>query len=102
MKIIKTLSEQIKEELHGAKEYIKLAIHLKTEYPELAKAYSEMAEQEMNHSMRLHGFAVQMIAEQRKVSEPPKYMIEMWDEEHVKIMERFAKVKALQEMFRGK
>ena len=45
MKIIKKISHQIKEEAEGAMEYAKCAVHYKEEYPELSRAYADMAEQ---------------------------------------------------------
>ena len=95
MKIIKKISHQIKEEAEGAIEYAKCAVHYKEEYPELARAYADMAEQELSHANRLHDFVVKFIAKAREKAEPPKWMIEMWDEEHREILEEVAKAKTM-------
>lgn len=76
-------------------EYAKCAVHYKDEYPELARAYAEMAEQELGHANKLHDFVVKFIAKTREIAEPPPYMLEMWDEEHKEIVEEVAKAKAM-------
>jgi ferritin len=95
VKIIKKISHQIKEEAEGAMEYAKCAVHYKDEYPDLARAYAEMAEQELGHANKLHDFVVKFIAKARETVEPPKWMLEMWDEEHREIVEEVAKAKAM-------
>lgn len=49
-----------------------------------------MAEQELGHE-----FVVKFIAKARETLEPPKWMLEMWDEEHKEIVEEVAKAKAM-------
>ena len=43
MRIIKDLSKQIKEELHDAEKYAKMALEHKTDHPDLAEAYHHLA-----------------------------------------------------------
>ena len=95
MKIIKMISHQIHEEAEGAMDYAKMAVHYKEEYPELSRAYAEMAEQELSHANRLHDFVVKFINKVRETATPPKYMLDMWEEEHKEIIEEVAKTKAM-------
>lgn len=76
-------------------EYAESAVHYKDEYPELARTYAEMAEQELTHANKLHEFVVKFIAKARESAEPPKWMLEMWEEEHKEIVEEVAKAKAM-------
>lgn len=101
MKIIQKIADQIKDELCSAKKYAKAAVHYKSEQPQLAAAYHEMSEQKMNHALKLHTFVVKFIEEERAKAEPPAYMIEMWQKKHNKIMGKVAKVKVLQQMYKG-
>lgn len=45
--------EQIRDELDGAKAYIKRAIKCKSEHPDWASAYSKMSEAELGHAKNL-------------------------------------------------
>ena len=40
-------------------------------------------------------FVVKFIAKARETVEPPRWMLEMWDEEHKEIVEEVAKAKAM-------
>lgn len=99
MKIIKTISEQIKEELHGAKEYAKLAALHKSDMPTLAKVYYDMAMQEAQHADMMHTEVVKLIEKQRTIETPPKVMLELWEEEHKEYVELAAHVKYMLSMF---
>lgn len=48
------LSGQIDEELYGAKDYIKKAIEVKPMNSEWAKSFSQMAEAEKEHALKLY------------------------------------------------
>jgi ferritin len=95
LKIIKKISSQIHEEAEGAMDYAKMAVHYKDEYPELARQYAEMAEQELGHANKLHDFVVKFIAKARETVEPPKWMLDIWEDEHKEIVEEVAKAKAM-------
>lgn len=94
MKEIKDLTKQIKEELHGAKNYAKMAVAAKESgQAATGKMYYDMANDEIKHAMNIHGIAVKMIEEKRKTVTPPQYMLDMWNEEHEKYLEKMAKIK---------
>lgn len=95
MKIIKKLAHQIHEEAEGAADYAKCAVHYREEYPDLSRLYAEMAEQELTHATKMHEFVVKLIARVRETAEPPKYMLDLWEEEHKEIIEEVAQTKAM-------
>lgn len=90
MRIIKKMTQQMKEEIAGAKEYAKLAIHYKTEQPTLAKAYYDMSNDELKHADTLHTEVVKLIEKQRAIETPPSVMLELWDYEHKEYIEEYA------------
>lgn len=99
MKIIKTMVEQIKDELNSAKEYAMLASEMKSENPTAAQMYAKMAQDELNHATLIHAEAVKAIDKQRAVSEPPAGMKELWSIEHKYYMEHAATTKAMLDLY---
>ena len=61
MKIIKTLSDKIHEEICDAKAYAKLAIEYKDERPDLARSFYNLSLQEMDHMNVLHNAVTDII-----------------------------------------
>lgn len=99
MKIIKTMVDQIKDELEGAKEYAMLASELKTDNPTAAQTYAKMAQDELNHATLIHAEAVKAIEKQKAVAEPPAIMKELWAIEHRYYMEHAAATKAMLDLY---
>lgn len=96
MKLIQDLVDMIDEELEGAEGYIKKAMKLRMDKPDLAKKLSELAEVEMSHAEMLHAVAVAEINEYRKEhGEPPEKMLWRWEMEHEKFIDRANKTKVL-------
>lgn len=99
MKIIKEVTDQIKGELTGAKEYATMAAQYKTDNPSLAQTYAKMAQDELNHATMLHTEAVKMIDKQKAVAEPPAVMQELWAIEHRYYIEHAAATKAMLDLY---
>ena len=102
MKIIEYIADQIIEELEDAEEYAEHALKYKDDHPALAAGLYELSRQEYSHSQMLHDHAVKLIEEHRRNhGDPPEGMKMMWDREHRRQIEKAAKVRHLQEMFKG-
>lgn len=99
MKIIKTMVEQIKEELEGAKEYAMLASQIKSDMPTAAQMYAKMAQDELNHATLIHAEAVKAIDKQKAIAEPPAVMTELWAIEHKYYVEHAAATKAMLDLY---
>lgn len=95
MKIIQILTNQMFEELCDADKYIDGAITYKLQYPKLAELYGSLASVELGHAEELHKQAVNLITEfsSNPANEIPEFMKEIWDEEHIKVMNRMAEIK---------
>lgn len=93
MKIIKKLSAMIEDELEGAEEYIKCALHEKEEDPQMADIFYALAKEEMGHMNKLHDIVVRKIREYRETDgEPPAPMQAVYDILHEMHMEKAAKI----------
>lgn len=101
MKIIKTLSEKIEEEIKNADAYIDLALKWKAEEPDTAELFYELSAEEMGHVMKLHQNVTELIQlYQQKNGEPPKGMMELYNYLHEKHMAEAMSVKVKQGMFK--
>ena len=101
MKIIKTLSEKIEEEVCDAKAYAKLAIEYKEEHPELARDLYNLSMQEMDHMNILHNDVTELIRKYRETNgEPPADMMAVYDYLHKKQIDKTLEVKTLQAMYK--
>ena len=101
MKIIKLLSEKIEEEICDAKDYVKMALEYRDEYPEMSRSLFNISNQEMEHMNLLHGEVTQIIKRYRETNgEPPAEMMAVYDYLHKKQIENAAEVKAMQNMYK--
>lgn len=76
---IKNVVKNIKEELHDAEKYAKLAM----EKTEMSATYADLSRQELRHVDILHDGAVRMIQEFKSTGkEVPATMQAIWDWEH--------------------
>ena len=98
---IKELADEIMDELHSAKEYAEEYLTYKSKddgsknFGTWAKRYHEMAEDEIKHAGYLHDRVVEEIAELRKVYNPPQEMLEKWNADHKKYIEKAAWIKQM-------
>ena len=101
MKIIKILSEKIKEEIHDAKDYVSMALEYKEEWPELSRTLYNLSTQEMEHMNLLHNEVASIIKKYRETKgEPPVEMMAVYDYLHKEQIEKAAEVKTLQNMYK--
>ena len=102
MVLIQKLEDQIGEELHDAKKYIKCAIKHKEDHKELADLYYWLSQEEMTHADKLHKQVVSLIEEyRRREGEPPAEMLAVYNYLHEKEIEKAKDVKNMWEMYKG-
>lgn len=101
MKIIKDLSEMIEDELEGALNYVKSALHYKTDNPSLANVLYEISTQEMHHVNILHDEVVKVIKRHRESNgDPPPAMAAIYEWEHNRQIEKTKEIKVMQSQFK--
>ena len=101
MKIIEKMCEFIEDEICGVKDYAKMAIELKEEYPAIAETFYDLSKEEAKHMNILHDMTVKVIEMYRdKNGEPPADMLAVYDYLHKKSMDRYAEAKRYQEMYK--
>lgn len=106
MERIKKLAEEVMDEIHSAKEYAeeyltfkaKNEVNASSNYGTWAKRYHEMAEDELRHASYLHDRVVEEIEELRKVYTPPQDMMDKWEADHKKYIEKAAWIKQMLSM----
>lgn len=94
------LKEHLKEELEGAKEYIKRAIEIKAMDPSWGKLLYTMSVEELGHATNFYDMSVEYYNKVTSAyKEPPKYMEECMDEITDMYAECSVKIKKMQEMY---
>lgn len=102
MLIIKKMEDQIGEELHDAKKYIKCAIKYKEDHRDLADLYYQLSQEEMGHADRLHKMVVREIEDYRKKEgEPPAEMLAVYNYLHEKEIDKAKEVKTMWDMYKA-
>ena len=93
---IKKLADEMKEELCSAKSYAEEYLTFKAEENmPWANGGKEMANDELKHAGYLHERVVTEIEELRTVYIPPQKMLEKWDADHKKYIEKAAWIKQM-------
>lgn len=93
---IKKLADEIADELDSAKDYAEEHLICKAKgNDEWSKRYYEMANDELKHADYLHDRAVEEIEELRKVYTPPQDMLDKWDADHKKYVEKAAWIRQM-------
>ena len=96
MKRIKDLADEIKDELHSAKEYAQEYLTYKAkDEGTWANRYKEMAQEELKHAVYIHDRVVVEIEELRNVYTPPQDMLDKWDADHKKYIEKAAWIRQM-------
>ena len=100
MKIIKCLNEFIEEEIGDSEKYIKKALEIKEEFPEVAEVLNVLSGEEMKHMQLLHNQVVKLIENYRKTKgEPPEPMLAVYNYLHEKAIDEVKEIKILQQMY---
>ena len=90
------LVDRIDEEICDAKTYAENYVEFKAMNDSTwANRYKEMANDELKHADYIHERAVNEINRLRTVYTPPAEMLEMWDVEHKKYVEKTAWIKTM-------
>lgn len=93
---IKDLADEMKDELCSAKEYAEEYLTFKAKDDSAwANRYKEMANDELKHAGYIHERVVADIEELRKVYTPPQEMLDKWDADHKKYIEKAAWIKQM-------
>lgn len=92
--------DQICDELHGAKMYIKNAIEIKAMAPDWGPTLVDMSATELSHATNLYKMAEQYYTKiTAQYSEVPKYLKDMWDYITTEYTEKTAKVKYMHSLY---
>ena len=102
MKCIETLIGDIMEEVEGAEQYAKLALHHKDTDRDLAEMYYNMSKQEAGHADNLYAQG-NRVMNKIKENDPDSYnkMLWSWEWVHGRMIHELTEVKVMQEMYRG-
>jgi hypothetical protein len=93
---IKKLADEIQDELCSAKEYAEKYVEYKASNDsQWAGRFNEMAKDELKHADYLHELAVNEINKLSSVYTPPTEMMEKWDMDHKKYVEKAAWIKQM-------
>lgn len=101
MQIIKDLASYIDEEIGDAQKYVKKAIHLKEEMPQLAQVFYQLSVEEMDHMTRLHNEVTKLINKYKEDGEEiPEGMEMAYKLLHERAIDWAKEVKVMQVMYR--
>lgn len=99
MERIKKLADEIKDELCSAKEYAEEYLTFKAkDDSSWANRYKEMAQDELKHADYIHDRVVDEIETLQKVYTPPEEMMEKWESDHRKYIEKAAWIRQMLSM----
>lgn len=98
--MLEYFKELLCDELHGAKEYIKLALEFKATYPSWGNTFVDMSAMELEHATNIYKMAESSYKETiAAYNEPPKYLKDLWDCMVEMYTEKSAKVRYMHEMY---
>ena len=101
MQIIKDLASYIDEEIGDAQKYIKKALCVKEDMPQLAQVFYQLSVEELDHMNRLHTEVVKIISRYKdEGKEIPEGMEMAYKLLHERAIDWVKEVKLMQAMFR--
>ena len=90
------MAEEMLDELCSAKDYAEKYVEYKaSNESQWAGRFNEMAKDELKHADYLHELAVNEINKLSSVYTPPTEMMEKWDADHKKYVEKAAWIKQM-------
>lgn len=93
---IKKLADEIADELDSAKSYSEDYLSFKAEgNAAWANRYKEMATDELKHAGYIHDRAVEEIKKLQAVYTPPQDMLDKWDSDHKRYIEKSAWIRQM-------
>lgn len=96
---IKTLSDELYEELEDAKKYAERYVEYKVRgQSDVSSTYRKMATDELEHATKLHTIIVNEIKLIEGNTTPPQWMLDKWEETHKYYVEKEAFVKTILNM----
>ena len=96
MRLIKKYVDMMKDEIESAKEYAEQYVEHKVKNDmQTATRYKEMANDELKHAGYIHDRVVVEIETLRKVYTPPQDMLDKWDADHKKYIEKTAWIRQM-------
>lgn len=102
MQIIKTLSEQIEDELKSAEHYIRMAIKEKEDFPQVAQMFYMLSTGNVDRIDKIHNQVVSIIKEYRmKDGEPPAPMMTVYNYLHQRHIDKMVEIKKMQQIFKS-
>lgn len=97
---IKKLASYLEDEIDDIKKYSIEALKLKTQRPQLAQTYHELALEEYGHYSKLHEQTEIMIAEIKESKKQiPEKMFKKYEYVHKYLIEKLADAKTYMDMF---
>ena len=100
MRIIKILSDQICEEIDGAKDYAINALEYRDIYPDLSKFYHSTSQIEYEHAEKLHEFVQKRVTEAKDSGRTyPEEMLEKWEQKHRECIIKMKDAKVFIDMY---
>lgn len=101
MKILKEVINKMEDTLDEIEFYGEKAHHLKAEHKSLADTYIKIAEIHIEVYKMLHDRAIALINEKKQGgADPPKFMLDLWDYEHEKLVRKFNEARFLVEEYK--
>lgn len=96
MTYIKKLVDEMLDELCSAKEYAEKYVEYKAKSEnQWANRFGEMAKDELKHADYLHELIVKEIDTISSVYKPPTEMMDKWEKDHEKYVEKAAWIKQM-------
>lgn len=93
------LKDHLYEELNGAQDYLKKAMHIKEKMPKWSKTFYDMAQTEMEHATNLYKMFCEYYDQINNDPKLEEYMVPFKDSIDEAFIERVGAFKYMQELY---